>query len=249
MSMLCNHCGKSIPNDSIFCPECGQAVVTVTVPTHEITQSEGQQKKNLRPAIIAAVVVVCVALIIGVAVIQNARSDSKAAATEDSLAAADRQAYIQAMNDFLVLSVEGEALAFSACDLTYMVWYDAYFQQYRAETAPYTMDGSSFYSDFNYALYLLYESNVMTNIQEMLASNRAEVKALYTILSSHTEEFSACYALIDEAYTAYCGVMDIAKTPYGLTLDEYATACEEYDSDFSDAVNALYILLAQYTNE
>lgn len=163
--------------------------------------------------------------------------------TEATAADQSRTEYIATAADFLATAIEGETLAFETCSMTYAVWYDAYYQEYRVETAPYTMADGAYYEDFNYALYLLSESDSMTSALGRLSDNRNQVNALYVMLSAQAEEYSAYFAVIDTVYVSYYALADIAKSPEGMTLDGYYSDCTFFHEAFAEAAGTLQILI------
>lgn len=153
------------------------------------------------------------------------------------------QEYMNTVAAFLSAAIEGESLAFEICDITYAVWYDAYYQEYRAETAPYTMTNGTYYDDFNYALYLLSESDTMISALEKLSDNRNQVNALYVMLSAQSEEYSEYVTVIDAVYLSYHALAEIAKTPNGMTLEGYYNDCVYLNEAFAEAAGTLQILV------
>lgn len=47
--MICNRCGKMIPDDTRFCPNCGNVIQMQQVPSREPQQQQQQQYQNYDP--------------------------------------------------------------------------------------------------------------------------------------------------------------------------------------------------------
>ena len=75
--MFCSSCGKTIPNDSEFCPECGLSLKNS--PTQKTTQS-GQSWTNgaMIGLVIATVLIPLVGIVMGIINLKDAHKGGQA---------------------------------------------------------------------------------------------------------------------------------------------------------------------------
>lgn len=226
--------------DEIEVPECAeQTEAPVEAVTEEAPTQEKPQRTDKRKLGIIAGCVAVIVLIVGIA-LSNAMKKQAA----EKAAAEARAAYIEALNDLVWESLEGAADAESMCNLTYMVWYDTIYEEYRSETAEYTRSGGVYHDDFNTSLAKLYTADSTISTCAGIEANQADVASLMKYLQSPAEEFEKCYDVAMDLYSAYNKLTDLALEPKG-SLRDYSDNFAEYVSDYMDAYDKLDLLIPE----
>ena len=237
--MMENEEFSTIP-DEIQAPECAeQPVAPEEAVAAEASPQEVPQRTNKRKLGIIAGCVAGIVLIAGI-VMGNAMKKQAAEKT----AAEARSAYIEALNDLVWESLDGAAEAETMCNLTYMVWYDTIYEEYRSETAEYTRSGSVYHDDFNTSLAKLYTADGTMSTCAEIEANQAVVENLMKSLQSPTDEFEKCYDVAMALYSAYNKLTDLALEPQG-SLRDYGDNFAEYVSDYMDAYDKLDLLIPE----
>lgn len=218
-------------------PEC----VEQTAAPEEIAADnppvlEEPKRPDKRKLGIIAGCVAVIVLIVGI-VLGNAMKKQ----AEEKAAAEARAAYIEALNDLVWESLSGAADAETMCNLTYMVWYDTIYEEYRSETAEYTRSGGDYHDDFNTSLAKLYTADSTISTCAEIEENQAVVEDLMKSLQSPTDEFEKCYDVAMDLYSAYNKLTDLALEPQG-SLRDYSDNFAEYVSDYMDAYDKLGLL-------
>lgn len=226
--------------DEIAEPECAEqtAAPEETVIVEDQPQEEPKRTDKRKLGVIAGCVAVIV-LIVGI-VLGNAMKKQ----SEEKAAAEARAAYIEALNDLVWESLSGAAEAESMCNLTYKVWYDTIYEEYRSETAAYTKSGGKYNDDFNTSLAKLYTADSTISTCAEIEANQAVVADLMKSLQSPTDEFEKCYDVAMDLYSAYNKLTDLALEPQG-SLRDYGDNFAEYVSDYMDAYDKLDLLIPE----
>ena len=230
---------STIP-DEIQAPECAeQPVAPEEAVAAEASPQEVPQRTNKRKLGIIAGCVAGIVLIVGI-VLGNAMKKQ----AEEKAAAEARAAYIEALNDLAWESLDGAAKAESMCNLTYKVWYDTIYEEYRTETAEYTRTQGSYNDDFNTSIAKLYSAETTINICAQIEENQVAVEDLMKSLQLPTDEFEKCYDVAMDLYSAYNKLTDLALEPHG-SLRDYSDNFAAYDSDYMDAYDKLDLLIPE----
>lgn len=245
--ITCPECQQQVSDQATACPKCGYPLTKEPIPVSEsvddsaatttekpIPEIKEQQKssKNKR-IVIACVAVACVVVLAVVGFIVKQNSDKAA-----------RAEYIANLNSFLYESLAGAADAESACNLTYKVWYDTIHENYRSETVAYTKTNGTFNDDFNTSLSTLYSSSEMLATIATIEDNQATVDELYKALQNPTEEFTSCFVVVDDLYSAYYKLTSLAVSPTG-SLNSYSADFSDYDSEYMEHYDKLKLLIPE----
>lgn len=226
--------------DEIEAQECAeQTAAPAEALAAEVPPQEEPKRTDKRKLGIIAGCVAVIVLIVGIA-LSNAMKKQAA----EKAAAEARAAYIEALNDLVWESLEGAADAESMCNLTYMVWYDTIYEEYRSETAEYTRSGGVYHDDFNTSLAKLYTADSTISTCAGIEANQADVASLMKSLQSPAEEFEKCYDVAMDLYSAYNKLTDLALEPKG-SLRDYSDNFAEYVSDYMDAYDKLDLLIPE----
>lgn len=235
--ITCPECHQQISDQATACPNCGFPLskdTNTTPPIEPQTNNTAVAKpRNKKKIVITVCVVLCVLLSALAALLVKQNSEKKA-----------RAEYIADLNDFLLSSLSGAAEAENLCNLTYNVWYDTIYENYRAETAPYTKINGTFRDDFNDSLITLYADDSTIETISEINSNRTIVDEIYKRLSNPTDEFQSCYAVVDEMYSAYHQLTELAINPSG-TLQSYRENFGQYDNAYMEQYNKLGLLIPE----
>ena len=226
--------------EEIEVPECAEQP---TVPAKDMAAEVTPQVEPNRPdkrklGIIAGCAAVAV-LIVGIVLSNVIKKQA-----EEKAAAEARIAYIEALNDLAWESLDGAATAESMCNLTYKVWYDTIYEEYRAETEEYTQYYGIYHDDFNFSLSLLYADESTINTCSKIEANQDAVEALMKKLNSPTDEFEKCYDVAMDLYSAYNKLTGLALEPQG-SLRDYSDNFAEYASDYMDAYDKLGLIIPE----
>ena len=218
-------------------------VEQTTAPEETMAAETQPQEEPKRPnkrkfGIIAGCVAVIV-LIVGI-VLGNAMKKQ----SEEKAAAEARAAYVEALNDLVWESLDGAAEAETMCNLTYMVWYDTIYEEYRSETVEYTRSGGVYHDDFNTSLAKLYTAASTISTCAEIEANQTVVEDLMKSLQSPSDEFEKCYDVAMDLYSAYNKLTDLALEPQG-SLRDYSDNFAEYVSDYMDAYDKLGLLIPE----
>lgn len=209
-----------------------------TVATEPQPQEEPKRTDKRKLCIIAGCVAVIV-LIVGIVMCNVMKKQA-----EEKAAAEARAAYIEALNDLVWESLSGAAEAETMCNLTYMVWYDTIYEEYRSETVEYTRSGGVYHDDFNTSIAKLYTADSTISTCAEIEENQAVVEDLMKSLQSPTDEFEKCYDVAMDLYSAYNKLTDLALEPHG-SLRDYSDNFAEYVSDYMDAYDKLGLLIPE----
>lgn len=220
--------------DEIEAQECAeQTAAPAEAMAAEVPPQEEPQRTDKRKLGIIAGCVAVIVLIVGI-VLGNVMKKQAAAEA--------RAAYIEALNDLVWESLDGAADAETMCNLTYMVWYDTIYEEYRSETVEYTRSGGVYHDDFNTSLAKLYTADSTISACAGIEANRAVVEGVMKSLQSPIDEFEKCYDVAMDLYSAYNKLTDLALEPQG-SLRDYGDHFAEYVSDYMDAYNKLDLLI------
>lgn len=242
--ITCPECQQQISDQATVCPNCGFPLSNESsnAPANQqINDDSAAKAPRKKKTIVAISIVICV-LFMGIAgyfVKKNA--DEKAQA--EALAAA-RTEYIANLNDMLLISLAGAAESENMCNLTYKVWYDTIYEEYRYETADFTQQNGRFRDDFNDALIALYSDEKTAQSVNDIKANRTLVDEIFKNLNNPTEEFQSCYDVVDELYSAYHNLTELALNPSG-NLKSYSENFEQYDSAYMEQYNKLNLLIPE----
>ena len=69
--MFCKKCGKNIPNDSDFCPHCGQSIEKVNIKTGDLASDNKSNTDNeigTKRKIIGIAIAVIISLVLGIGI-------------------------------------------------------------------------------------------------------------------------------------------------------------------------------------
>ena len=237
--MYCKHCGQQIDDNAAFCQHCGRTIAT--------QESERiAPVKSKRTPLVVGIIIACVIVIglIGVFVkksadIKRAEEEALAAsiAEAESIAQAEKIAeearaeYINNLIDFVTLSRDGVLAAEDICRIVYMVWYDTVFEEYREETAAYTMTDGVYHTDVKTSFDALAQSDEMSELATVFVEYKTKVSKLFNQLSNPPDELADCYeaakALMDDYATIYAFANyypDGSLAEYSEYFDEYTNA-------------------------
>lgn len=267
--MYCKHCGKEIEISSTFCPHCGKALA-------ETSKKVATKSNNSKSVLIVVLVVICVIAvgIVGFFIKQSsdakkaeeesiaasiaeseaiAESIAQAEAIAESIAQAEQLAkaeartqYIENLNDFVTLSLEGLSISEDMCNLVYMVWYDTAFEQYREETAAYTMTDGVFHAEVATSFNALAESVEMYKIVADLEANKTKVSEVFNQLSNPTEEFTKCYEVAEKMMNAYVDLYTHANYYPDGDLLEYSEKYDEYSNTYIKNYELIILLIPKH---
>ena len=241
--ITCPECQQQISDQAAACPKCGYPLAKVSAHPSEIDIAEDSQiaqpatapqssPKNAKTAgIIAGCIAACFAIVIAI-VFYAGKSAEKNARAE----------YIASLESFMRTSLDGAAEAENVCGLTYKVWYDTIYEEYRSETYEYTHTNGDYNEDFNDSLVALYSSSDMIVSVASIKVNQEEVDQLYKSLQNPTEEFASCFAAVEGMYTAYCKLTNLAVSPSG-SLRTYSEDYSDYDDSYLEYYKKLELLI------
>lgn len=255
--ITCPECEQLVSDQATSCPKCGFPLSAVSVDkntseeaavTPVAEETVFTAPPNKKPILIACIAVTCVILIAVAGFLFKKAADEKAAA--EAQAAAEQAAlearneYISNLNSFLWESLSGAADAESVCNLTQSVWHDTIFEEYDSETEQYTKTNGVYHDDFNTSLQKLYSSDKIIDAIATIQSNQDTVNQLYVALQNPTEEFQTCYDVVDELFSAYSNLTDLAISPTG-SLNTYSESFTDYDTVFLEQYNKLKLLIPE----
>lgn len=249
--MYCKHCGQQIDDNAAFCQHCGG-----TVEAQE--SAHIAPVKNKKTPLIVGIIIACVIVIglIGVFVkksadIKRAEEEALAAsiAEAESIAQAEKIAeevraqYIEDLNSFVSLTWEGAQASEDICQIVYMVWYDTAYEEYREETAAYTMTDGVYHTDVKTSFDALAQSDEMYNLINALMENKTKVSVLFNQLTSHTDEFTECYEVANKLMDDYITIYTFANYYPDGTLAEYYEYFYEYTNAYLKNYEKLAMLI------
>lgn len=183
---------------------------------------EPMSKKSKTIAAVVAVVAVLLVVVIGAGVasvngFNEYRSDMFAA----------RQ-----------LMLEGGAEAEDVCNDVSNIWYSAIFYDYSFEWDDEYYD---YYSDdFNTAIALYYLDDPAIASVSTIESNQQDVKEAMAALSNPSEEFESAYESLEELYSAYLEMTNLALEPEG-NYTSFNEAFSSADNEFMEHYDAFEI--------
>lgn len=247
----CPECKCSVSDRAANCPNCGYPIASEdskigsnidAVETRKCGNKRrynGQYaapvKKKKHLSAVVAIAVVCIIVVIAscIAVTKHAKEQAAIEA---------RQAYIETLEDFLITSLVGGAQSEEVCNLTKRVWHDTIFEEYDAETAPYTKTDGKFNDDFNKSLRVLYGSDYILDRIISIETNQGEIEEIYKKLTNPTEEFDKCFEEVEALYSAYYRFTKMAISPTG-SLQTYSQNFSDLDSEFMEHYEKLKLLI------
>lgn len=254
--MYCKHCGKEIDDSATFCQHCGGSVsaqevarpaptknkktpliigitlaCVVLVGAFGIFAKQSADRKRAEEEALAASIAESESIAEAEAI---AESIAQAEVIAESIAQAERleqkQArakYIDNLKDFAALTWDGLVIAEDMCQIVYMVWYDTEYEEYRDETAAYTMTDGVYHDDVTTSFDALIESVDMQKLVADLESNKKKVSAKFEQLKNPAEEFAKCYEIAEDMMDAYIDFYTLAMYYPDCSLGEYSSYYDE----------------------
>lgn len=233
IAKVCEECGAELENGAKICPQCG-----CPVPESEEEKQQKKRKKILVTVAAFVGIILVVAIIISVGIISKQKQEEKAAAAE-------KEAMIQASNDYsanLTLAsismLSGATTAEEAGALIHDVWYDTIFNEYNESTSKYTKGNS----DFNDSLTALFADQGFKNKIASIEENQDTVKGIMQELTNPPSEYEEAYEAVNEYYDAYLELTNLVINPTG-NLQSYTDAFNEADSNVVKCYQAMDIYL------
>jgi hypothetical protein len=210
--ITCPECGKQISESAKSCPNCGYPFVKEVASTPKPQQVE-VTSINLRPpsfmnklriATGLLIFIFIIACLIALIAYQKTKKESK---------------YIENLNTISSAMLSGASKAESLCDLTYKVWSNTIYKKYDDETDKYTLRSNvsyrAFYSDFNNSLANLFADQDIKNQMSVIESKQTYVSDLMKYVSNPSKKLEKCYDTLNDLFTAYMGLTDLAIHPTG----------------------------------
>jgi hypothetical protein len=205
----CPECNKEISDKVKACPHCGypfessvdknQDLQKVEISAVNIKPTSPEKKKRLILGLIIAVVVLAVgiaAIFVGKTIIYNN--------------------YIENLNTARMSMLNGGSDAENLLNLTAKVWNNSIMEESDPETNKYTRSNDGwFYDDFNIALGLLIEDKTTIAKIAAIEENQQLVEGLMKELQNPPANLETCYATLNELYTIYRGLTNLAINPSG----------------------------------
>lgn len=233
IAKVCEECGTELEKGVKICPQCG-------CPVPESEEEKKQKKrKNIR---ITVLVLIGVSLVAAIIIFASIISKQK---EEEQAAAAEKEAMIQASNDYsanLTLAsismLSGATTAEEAGTLIHDVWYDTIFNEYNESTSKYTRGNS----DFNDSLTALFADQGFKNKIASIEENQDTVKGIMQELTNPPSEYEEAYEAVNEYYDAYLELTNLVINPTG-NLQSYTDAFNEADSNVVKCYQAMDIYL------
>ena len=247
--IACPHCGFPMQEEN---PQANPQATEQTAPSadqheqqvqnfapvqQEASQLQQPEKNptNKKMVIIIGVVVVVIIAAIAIAFAiksTNEKKAARAAEEEASIAAEERQTYIENLELVRYTMLSGAAEAESICGLTQSVWYDTIYEKYDTDTAKYTRDSNgNYHDDFNTSLNLLYSDEEIIARIDGIEENQDTAEGLMKKLQTVPEGLEACYHTVTELYNAYKQFTDLAISPRG-SYTTYSENFASYDKEF-----------------
>lgn len=136
------------------------------------------------------------------------------------------------------LMLEGGAEAEDVCNDVSNIWYSAIFYDYSFEWDDEYYD---YYSDdFNTAIALYYLDDPAIASVSTIESNQQDVKEAMAALSNPSEEFESAYESLEELYSAYLELTNLALEPEG-NYTSFNEAFSSADNEFMEHYDAFEI--------
>lgn len=248
--ITCPECQQQVSDQATTCPKCGFPLSTIGNPSDTQTEESAVSKQPTRkkPFIIAIIAFVCIVSVVLAGVFVKKAADEKAAA--EAYAAAEqasieaRETYISNLESFVAMVLNGGAKAEGLCNLTRNVWHDSIFEEYDSETAKYTRHNGEYWDDFNDALRALYCDDETLKTIDEIENSQEEARNLYKALQDPAEEFEKCFRLVDELYSVFFNLTNLATSPSG-SLTTYTENFNEYESEFLELYEKLELLIPE----
>ena len=159
--------------------------------------------------------------------------------------AQERKDYIDKLNRFIELTAIGHDTSAEICGLVYMVWFDTNYEQYREETAEFTMTDGVYHEYISTSIDALRNDFEFVQTLNRHSENRSEVAAAYQLLANPPAGFDDHYAAAGELLDAYVAFWNFAITnPFG-SLENYYDSCIKYSANFSESIEKLLMLMPE----
>lgn len=173
-----------------------------------------------------------------------------------------RQEYIDNLQNFNTVVLDGAVIAETQCNLTKSVWYDTIYQELNEDTYKYTVrpeileenntyayirgyytaNDNIFNDDFNISLSRLYKDESTQETVATLSENCEKVSELLGALSNPSDEFASCFSTVEDLYSAHYNFTNLAISPSG-SLQSFTEDFQMYDSLTIELYNKLGALI------
>lgn len=200
----CTECASELEDGEEYCPKCGCPVENKE-ENKEISRIPIPQKKMI---MIGGVVILAIIFLV---LMMNMSKKNQ---------------YEKVLSEAAVIMSEGVDKAEKNGDLIKEVWYNAIYEESDIITDKYTKPYGYFVSDFNEALYNLFDDSVYQNDNSFLETNQEQMRDVMKKLENPPEEYRDAYQNIKECYNDYTMLTNIVLDPTG----SYTTFSESYNS-------------------
>ena len=212
--ITCPECSKQISENAVSCPNCGYPIVKEVSSAREPQQVE-VTSINLSPhnshkirKIIFGIFIFTFIIVLTFAYIafQNAQKATKV-----------RNSYIDNLNLISIALLNGANDSERMCNLTANVWHNTIYNKFESETYKYTLspNGLSYNADFNTSLANLFADKDIKEKVKTIEINQIIVSKTMKDLKNPTLEFEKCYNTLNELFSIFMGLTDLAIRPNG----------------------------------
>ena len=239
----CTECQKEVSDKASTCPHCGilinsneqKSETELTSQTLYHVEIAGIKKPRISKKIraTAASLISLIIVVMLFSVIWNNIVQQRI-----------RTEYIQNLNDFKELALEGAGTAEIICDLTRSVWNNTIFKVDDSITDIFTKTRGTFNDDFNISLRALYEFSLIIEWVEKIEENQSSVAELYIALQNPPEEFIRIYEVVESMYGYYTSITNLAISPEG-SLQSYTERFRNLRTGFSEDYGRLGLLIPE----
>lgn len=184
--IVCTECGTKFDKNLLLCPNCGHV--------NSVAVEENKKKKKKKLFIKLAILIVVIALIFSIG--------------KESI-------YYSNMEAVSYTMIEGAAKSEDAVNLIHSVWYNSIFKIQDDKTDKYTMQNGVFLSDFNDALYNLFNDEEFNKTITEINDNKADVIELMKSLKNPSKKYAEAYSVLKDYYYNYSELTNLATNPTG----------------------------------
>lgn len=231
----CPECDKQVSDKVKVCPNCGypfggadEVAFTAnnsdSAPQKVEVTGVSVSKKSRKLIIILIIVILAVAVSIFIYRYiseQNAKEEHRLAYND----------YIDKLDSFRLLSLDGASDAEALCNLAGRVWRNTIYKDQDLETVSFVYPNGVWIEDFNEALALLYDDSLTKEKISNIEANQATVKDMWKTLQEPPLGMEKCYEFSDELFEAYNSLVGLSISPTG-SLTSFSEKKQEYIDEY-----------------